>query len=480
MHQREKSRCESGCVANKVLRTLPPVTRFWPAALLCLAAASFGAQPGDGFVVQERPGIVFVKPQPWSKDSEATMFEFQAFINRTADGGFGAGYYEFRTKTSDRRQIPTARIVKLVTYPDVRQFKEIIHPEDRRLLVSTMDDLQGVTTRYPASRTYLEPFIRQFDDEVARYDSGQVKIKGEWVTRDSYVKGLAMKLADLLKVDISRAKPPSSLRLEDDPKFVSLQELAKTNVDARQLATGISAHFDALVRAEKRGILLAKLERPATSLAEAQAAVGQLKALQPEEDAQTATVIKTWDSGVAFVETASVKSDALSDQLERELTSFKDGGGLPNLSPELRKQISALNAQITHFLNSKPPHQLSGALEKPTAVCQLETAFTRLKTLFADQDFIDAKDALDELAPRAALIGPETVRVVSSVQRKAVEKIEQFTRLRAEGKLLVESGKKREALDKLEAAFAVMPNAETEQQISQLKQEISSVSSKGQ
>ena len=72
------------------------------------------------------------------------------------------------------------------------------------------------------------------------------------------------------------------------------------------------------------------------------------------------------------------------------------------------------------------------------------------------------------------------MRVVSSVQRQAVEKIEQFTRLRAEGKLLVESGKKREALDKLEAAFAVMPNPETEQQISQLKQEISSVSSKGQ
>lgn len=460
--------------------SLPRITHLCPALLLCLAAASLCAQSGDGFVVRERAGLVFVKPQPWSKDNEATMFEFQAFINRTADGGSGAGYYEFRTKSTDRRQVPTARIVKLVIYPDVRQFRDIVGPEDRRVLVSAIEELKSVSAQYPSSRTHLEPFIGQLSDEVARYDSGEVKSEGVWIPRETYVKRLAIKLAGLLKADIARARPPSSLSLEDDPKFTGLKELAETNSDAKRLATEISAHFAELVRAEKRGDLLVKLNRPGTSLAEAQTTVEQLKALRPGEDAKAAALVKAWESGVAFVETTSSESNRISSQLERELGGFRASGGLPDISPGLENQISALNGRITRFLATKPPSQLSGAVEKASAVCRAETAFTKLKTILAEKQYIEAKDALDDLAPWAILIGPQTARVVSALQRQAVEKIEQFTRLRAEGKLLAESGKKREALEKFEAAFAVIPDPEIGQQVSQLKQEVSAVSSKGQ
>ena len=63
---------------------LPRIASFCSALLLCATAPSPGAQSGSGFVLQQRAGVVFVKPQPWSRDSEATVFEFQAFINRTA------------------------------------------------------------------------------------------------------------------------------------------------------------------------------------------------------------------------------------------------------------------------------------------------------------------------------------------------------------------------------------------------------------
>ena len=72
------------------------------------------------------------------------------------------------------------------------------------------------------------------------------------------------------------------------------------------------------------------------------------------------------------------------------------------------------------------------------------------------------------------------MRVVTALQKSTVERIEEFTRLRAEGKLLVESGKKLEALEKFDAAFAVVPDAEVGHQISQLKEEVSPVSSKVQ
>ena len=465
--------------------SLPHLAHFGSAVLLCLAVASARAQPGDGFVVRERAGVVFVKPQPWSKESEATMFEFQAFINRTADGSSGAGYYEFRTKTAHRRQVPTARIVKLVVYPDVQEFKDIVRLEDRRVLVSTMEDLRSVTAKHPSARAYLEPFIAQLDDEVTRYDSGDVKSEGVWIPRETYVKRMASKLAGLLKADIARARPPSSMNLEDDPKFMGLMELAETNSEAKRLASEISAHFEGLVRAEKRGDLLAKLDRPDNSLAEAQAAVDQLKALRPKEDARTAALVKAWDSGVAFVETTSAESNTISAQLERDLAGFTAAGGLPEISPEVERQISALDGKVTRFLATKPPSQLSGAVEKAAAVCRVEAGLTKLKAILVEKQYLEAKDVLDDLAPWAALVGPHTTHVVSGLRRLSIEKIEQFTRLRAEGKLLAESGKKREALEKFEAAFAVIPDPEIGQQISQLKQEVSkqevsAVSSMGQ
>ena len=85
---------------------------------------------------------------------------------------------------------------------------------------------------------------------------------------------------------------------------------------------------------------------------------------------------------------------------------------------------------------------------------------------------MEAKDILDELARNADLFGPETMRAVSGLRRQAVAKIEQFTRLRDEAKLLADSGKKSEALAKFEAAFSVIPDSDVGQQIAQLRQDI--------
>ena len=99
------------------MMSLQRITHPCTAILLCFTAVTLRSQPGDGFNVQERAGVVLVKPQPWSKNAEATVLEFQSFINRTADGTSGAGYYEFRTKNADRRQVQVGRIVKLCCLP---------------------------------------------------------------------------------------------------------------------------------------------------------------------------------------------------------------------------------------------------------------------------------------------------------------------------------------------------------------------------
>ncbi|HEY5813501.1 MAG TPA: hypothetical protein VIT23_12715, partial [Terrimicrobiaceae bacterium] len=237
----------------------PLIARCSVGLLFCLTALPLQSQSGHGFSVRERAGLVLVKPQPWSKDNDATLLEFDAFINRTADGGFGAGYYEFRTKSAGRRQIPRARIVKLIIYPYPEQFREIVTPEERGTLVSKIDELSAAAAKFPASRNYLEPLIGKLADEVRRYDSGEVKTDGAWMTKDAYIKRLATRVAGQLKQEIARAKSSTDIDLEDDPSFAALKELAKDNSDARQLATDVSSQYETLLRAEKRRALLARL-----------------------------------------------------------------------------------------------------------------------------------------------------------------------------------------------------------------------------
>ena len=455
---------------DEVMMSLQRITRFCTVILLCLTAVTVRSQPGDGFSVQERAGVVLVKPQPWSKDAEATVLEFQAFINRTADGKSGAGYYEFRTRNADRRQVPVGRIVRLVVYPDVQKLQEIVSPQDRQALISSLEEIKAVAARFPATRTYLDPSIKILNEELAQYDSGNVKTGGVWVSKQAFVKSKATKLASLLKADIVRAKPPSSLDLEHDPKFVGLKELAETNPDAKRLARELSAQFEELVRAEKRSVLLARLGRSGTTLAEAEATLDQLKALQPEEDPKSAACVKIWDSGIATVRATSGEAEKISRLLEREV--FSAGDALPQISPELEKQISAMSATITRFLATNPPIPLASAVRQAVAVCTAGADFRKLKPIFEEKRYIEAKDILDDLAQYAGLFGPETTRAIAGLQRQAVGKIEQFTRLRGEAKLLADSGKKPEALAKFEAAFSVIPDSDVGQQIAQLKQDI--------
>ncbi len=450
--------------------SLQRITHSCTAILLCLTAVTLRSQPRDGFSVQERAGVVLVKPQPWSKDAEATVLEFQAFINRTADGKSGAGYYEFRTKSADRRQVPVGRIVKLVVYPEVRELQEIVSPQDRQALISSIEEIKAVVAKFPASRTYLDPSLKNLNEAVAQYDSGKVKTGGVWVSKQALVKSKAIELSSLLKADIARARPPSSLDLEGDPKFIGLKELAETNPDAKRLATELSEQFGGLVRAEKRSILVARLGRSGTSLAEAEATLDQLKALQPQEDPKSAACVKIWDSGIATVRATSGEAEKISRLLEGEVAIA--GDALPQISPELEKQISAMRVTITRFLATNPPTPLASAVRQAVAVCTAGADFQKLKPILEEKRYIEAKDILDDLAHNAGLFGPETTRAISGLKRQAVGKIEQFTRLRGEAKLLADSGKKSEALTKFEAAFSVIPDTDVGQQIARLKQDI--------
>lgn len=449
----------------------PPVLLLPAIALLILTAASFvqGQTPSDGFTVQERAGVVLVKPQAWSKDSEAVVVEFQAFTDRTASGASGAGYIEFRTKASAKRQIPTSRIVKMVVYPEPHLVTEILTDKDRDALAAVVDEIKTTIAKYPASRTYVEPALKKVQEEVATYDSGKVKTGGTWLARDAYVSDRARTFASQIKPDILSAKPPSSFDLVNDPRFLALQDFAKTNAAVKPLVTELANMHGKLVRAETRQNLLTKLAGADLGFPEARVAVTQLKALNPEEDPRTVLFLKNWDANVAKVNETSEQAKKLAASLEKEMTVVKPEEGLPEISPELDQEIGSLNLAMSSFTASKPPAPLLAEAGQALAVCATASGFGKLKTTFADRQYLEAKDILDQLSGQVTLIGPETVRVVAGLQTVAASSIAEFSRLREEGKVQADANKPAEALAAYEKAFAVIPDPAVGEQIAELK-----------
>ena len=158
--------------------------------------------------------------------------------------------------------------------------------------------------------------------------------------------------------------------------------------------------------------------------------------------------------------------------MERELTDVSGEQPPSHFSPGLERRDFYDQRQNQRFLASNPPRPLASAAHRAVNVCVLGANFKELKANFAGKRYLEARDILDNFAREVNLFGPETMRVVSELRRQAAEKVDQFTRLRDEAKLLANSGKKPEALAKFEAAFSVIPDLDVRQHIAKLRQDI--------
>lgn len=437
--------------------------------LATLLPLSLSAQNEGGFTVQEKPGIALVKPQAWSKNDQATVMEFEAFTDRTVKGTPGAGYYEFKTKGADKRQVPAAKIVKLLVYPDPANFPSVISKEERDSIATLIKELKEAVVQFPSAQTYINPPVKKLEAELSQYDSGKVKVAGVWQSREAYLSGQIATLNGQLRADLVRTKPPSSFDLNADPRFLALQELAGNSPSANTVVKELTALHDKLVREESRNDLLVRLADTSISLAEAQGAVERLKALQPDEDPKTVAFIKKWETSEAAIKSMKETAEPLSQAVEVELTAIQVTDTPPQLSTALATKIAPLRDQVRAFSASNPPPVLVMENKAPVALAQISEGFIKLQPIFQEKRFLDAKDIIDSLVGKAEVVGPQTARIVGGLQAFAGGKIEQFSRQREEAKLLLDSGKKDEALAKFEEAFATIPDNGVGEQIAQLK-----------
>lgn len=439
---------------------------FLSVLLILGSGGELRSQTPDGSVLQEKAGVALVKPQPWSKENEATVYEFQGFFDRSSGG---AGYYEFH-KGADKRQVPISRIVKIVIYPDSAKIKDVLTPADRLKIETGINDLKSLRAKFPATSTYIDPFIQKLNDELVQYDSGKVKINGAWISKQSYDTEKAANLITLLKADVAHADPPSSFEFATDPKVVALKEVATRNPQIKQSFDEVSANYFSLLRKEKRAKILVRLAEPTMPMAEAQTAIGQLKALEPAEDAKSVAFLKAWESGQAIVTTANAQATTLGPLLEKELSDAPITDAPPQLSDDLTKKIIALNDTMRQFVASRPPPQLIAAANPALAIGAIGVGLPKLQALFTAKQFLDAKEVADDLARQAHQVGPATVRIVAGLQSYTAKKTKEYNSLREEAKLLSDAKKPADALLKYQAAYEIIPDSGLNDIINHLKQ----------
>lgn len=263
------------------------------AAVFC-AANVLGKANAEGPLPEGRAGIALVKPQPWSKENEATVLEFLSLRDRRAEGAGGAGYFEFSTRHSPRRQVGAAKVAALLIYPAAADFPEVNDAAERRSLEASLRQMESLAAKFPATKTYLASVVREITGETRRYDTGEVKTNGLWVSGKKYRRNQAAELAEFLKVEMTAA-PIEKYDLEGHPQFAALKELAVSDQSLEAFVRDVQNSRQKMIRRTQRKALQEQILSVQTTLPQAEMIVAQWKELHPEEDPSSQAFLVQWD-----------------------------------------------------------------------------------------------------------------------------------------------------------------------------------------
>ena len=442
----------------------PSLGKLFPLTLLLfcgLLSPGAVAQTADGQHAKDKPGVALVKPQPWSKEDQASVLEFLAFTDRS-------GYFEFRTaKPPNSQQVPTVKIVKMVVYPEGPQ--SLASAEQRAALQKSIEEFAALSKRFPSAARQFDKAAAPLKADAAKYDAGNVKDDGQWLLRSVYFKQKATALADLLRPELTSAPRIKEIDLTTNQYFVGLQNLAKAEPTVQSDVESVRSLYESLVRKSDREELLNQLNSPTITFDQASVLIAKLKALQPREDARANLYLQGWDAAVAGAGQLTKQITDTQAQFESEMPSAEDPGNVPAISPALSSSLSKLADAAKAFRSGSPPRAIRVPLQLADAMLACGEKFPNLDKQIQAREFFDAKIVVDPLTNQADIIGPKTSLIIAALQKKINAGIEKFQALRDEGKMLAENKKTDAALKKLQQAYDIIPAKDVAAQIDALK-----------
>ena len=437
--------------------------------LAILVVGIGGARAQGGYTWQETPGLALVKPQAWSKESQATVLEFEAFVDRRATGSSGAGYIEFRISGDRTRQVDASRLFKVVVYPDASRIVELVTSEDRDRVQGVAGEIEEVIKRFPSTKRYLEPRLEAFLKEIGRFDAGEVKVKGTWISNSDYRQTQAARLSEILKAELASAPPEVALDIETDTRYQELVNLGRTIPAAKKMAVTIRDAYAAREQARERAEVLQALKDPSLPIGRVRDLVQRLRGLNAEEDPAAAAVLKTWEDSDSEAVALAKVAEELAGPLNKALQNIEDFTVAPEISEEVTEPVASLGRRYAALRASNPPPQIFGETGRTGGVVDVASAMIGLRTQLPANDLFAAKVALDKAAGVASSVGPAAVSAVEGYQKMVTSRIEVFTKARQEATAHEEAGRTAEALAKYKEAYAAVPEAAIGEKIAALE-----------
>jgi len=441
---------------------MPLFSRF---VLFCalISLVPLYAQERDGSTIVQTPGIALVKPQPWSKPVEAEVVKFSAFTNRTARGSAGAGYFVLRLPSGKDTQIPSARIVKLILKP--KTTTELIDDSQRKELQKNIDEIRSTIAAVPAAATALADYLKPLQTAATRYDAGEVMIDADkWETREKNRLSEITKIEFRLRRAMTEAKIKKDFDLDANADFSRLMEFAESDAALKARLDAMRLECAKLVSREEQDAILVKLQSP-LSPSSASLLLDQLKALS-DSSPRTFSVLRQADVAAGLTkEIDGLKQGFESLWSEESLSK----GAVPVVPADITTQIDALTSKIAVFHAGAPPAGIWLPSSAFDACVALNDALPTLQARLSERDYKAAIEGATALSPSARQIGPKTMEALEILKSYANGQIAKFSALVDEGNTLLTGKDKKPALAKFQEALAIMPDANLEKRISEIK-----------
>jgi len=434
-------------------------------AILCAAIliVPLHAQERDGNTIVQTSGIALVKPQPWSKPAESEVVKFTAFTDRTARGSAGAGYFVLRLPSGKATQIPSARVVKLILNPKMPT--ELVDDSQRRELQKSIDEITAAIAAVPAAAVALNDYLKPLQVAAARYDADEVMVgPNKWETREKNRQSEIQKIEFRLRRAMTEAKIKKDFDLDTNADFAKLTDLAAADAALKARLYAMKLECAKLVSREEQDAILAKLQSPLSPSAAA-LLLDQLKALS-DPSPRTTSVLRQGDVASALTKDIDTLKQSFESLWNEESLST---GALPDVPADTVAQIDALTSKIAVFHAGAPPAGIWLPSSTFDACVAIKNALPTLQARITERDYRAAIEGINALSAPARQIGSKTTTALVTIKTYSDAQIAKFSALVDEGNTLLTGKDKKLALAKFQEALAIMPDANLEKRISEIK-----------
>ena len=434
-------------------------------AFLLLSVAELSAQSSDGRPSSDKGGFALVKPQPWSPENQAAILKFLSYVDRSARGTPGAGYFVFQLPDQSEKQVASAQVVKIVTPTKIPS--NITDASDLGSLKKAIEYYNNIGQNFPAAAQSVAEMSKPLLDAQSKFDAGMIKIDGTWQSAVVHQKQSAAKTESKLNQELYDAVASKSLKsfnLGSNNYYLELVENAKTDSELATRLEALKSRYEQLIAAEELQTLLSKINDPTLGSENLAEIILKLKKI-PSPDSRIRRILDQSDLATQI----SSLSREIKNGLELQYSSATDPTLPIPLSNDLAAKIQKIETDLTIFKSSNPPAGLLIPAKDIEAEILFSKNITELNSALKSRNYSKAESFATPLVEASALVGPKTNDSMKAILLLVTTKLANFAKLRDEAAMLAQAGKKKEALTKYTEAVTMMPDSQISAKIEDLK-----------